>query len=63
MISGCGCLAEAVAIQETLPSVANQSVKWLEDGDLVTLDGWFTTADGGRAGFGPLTGLVVPPRV
>jgi hypothetical protein len=34
---------------------------WLEDGDRLTIEAWFNTPDGGRAGFGPLTGLVRPP--
>ncbi|KAH8704021.1 putative fumarylacetoacetate hydrolase [Talaromyces proteolyticus] len=60
--SGCGCLFEANACKEPLPSVANEKVNWLEDGDLLTMEGWFTTPDGKRAGFGPCSGLVTPPR-
>ncbi|OKL58163.1 hypothetical protein UA08_06408 [Talaromyces atroroseus] len=60
---GCGCLLEAVAANIGLPKVANESVRWLEDGDLVTMEGWFTTPDGKKGGFGPLTGLVVPEKL
>ncbi|PCH05683.1 Fumarylacetoacetase [Penicillium occitanis (nom. inval.)] len=59
---GCGCLFEAVSAKIDLPMVAGQKVTWLEDGDRVTMEGWFTTPDGRRAGFGPLTHLVVPAR-
>lgn len=60
--SGCGCLFEANACRELLPSVAGEKVVWLEDGDTLTIEGWFTTPDGERAGFGPLSGLVQPVR-
>lgn len=60
---GCGCLFEAVNAKINLPKVANESVTWLEDGDRVIMEGWFTTPDGRRGGFGPLTGLVAPPKL
>lgn len=60
--SGCGCLFESNACGEPLPLVAGDKVVWLEDGDLLTIEGWFTTPDGKRAGFGPLSGLVQPAR-
>ncbi|GAM43096.1 2-hydroxyhepta-2,4-diene-1,7-dioate isomerase [Talaromyces pinophilus] len=60
--SGCGCLFESNACGEPLPLVAGEKVVWLEDGDLLTIEGWFTTPDGKKAGFGPLSGLVQPAR-
>ncbi|EED14708.1 2-hydroxyhepta-2,4-diene-1,7-dioate isomerase, putative [Talaromyces stipitatus ATCC 10500] len=60
---GCGCLFEAVSAGIDLPPVAGQKVVWLEDGDRVIMEGWFTTPDGKRAGFGPLSHLVVPARM
>ena len=45
---------------ETLPEVEGKPMGWLEDGDELSTEAWFNTADGGRAGFGLLTGLVQP---
>ncbi len=36
---------------------------WLEDGDEMVIDAWFKTADGGKAGFGPLIGVITPAAV
>ncbi|KEF55920.1 uncharacterized protein A1O9_07500 [Exophiala aquamarina CBS 119918] len=58
-----GCLVEVFGLGETLPDVGGQPMGWLEDGDRLTIEAWFKTAAGGRAGFGPLTGLVCPSLV
>ncbi len=55
-----GCLLEAFAQKHVLPSVGGNPMSWLEDGDQVTMEGWFTTKDGKRSGFGGLTNLVRP---
>lgn len=39
--------------------VGGRPMGYLEDSDRLTIDGWFKTVDGGIAGFGPLTSLVL----
>ena len=55
-----GCLSEINFCGNHLPHVAGRPVRWLDDGDVVTMEGWFKTADGSMAGFGPLHGRIVP---
>ncbi|KAF2101143.1 putative fumarylacetoacetate hydrolase [Rhizodiscina lignyota] len=59
-VAGNGCLAEILACKHILPDVGGRPMQWLEDGDGLTIEGWFTAADGTKAGFGGVTGLVVP---
>lgn len=61
--STAGCLVEVFGLGETLPEVGGKPMGWLEDGDRLTIEAWFNTPDGGRAGFGPLTGLILPSKV
>ncbi len=61
-VAGGGCLLEVLAQNHVLPQVGGRAMEWIEDGDTVTLDGTFTTADGGRGGFGGVTSLVVPAK-
>lgn len=56
-------MVEIFGLGETLPDVGGKPMGWLEDGDRLTIEAWFGTPDGGRAGFGPLTGLICPPVV
>ena len=55
-----GCLLESSAQKHELPSVGGQPMSWLEDGDELTIEGWFRTIDGRRSGFGRVSGVVVP---
>ena len=48
--------------QEPLVLADGREVSFLDDGDTVTITASFPTADGGRAGFGELTGTVLPAR-
>lgn len=52
---------EIFAAGHVLPDVDGRPMSWLEDGDSLTIEGWFRTPDGTRAGFGALTSLVVSP--
>ncbi|KEF53143.1 uncharacterized protein A1O9_11052 [Exophiala aquamarina CBS 119918] len=56
-----GCLMEAHIVGHKLPDVDGRPFTFLEDGDRLTIDGWFRTPDGSKAGFGGVTGLVLPP--
>lgn len=55
-----GCLLESFAQKHELPVVGGRPMSWLEDGDELSIQGWFRTADGRRCGFGRVSGLVVP---
>ncbi|KAF4415122.1 2-hydroxyhepta-24-diene-17-dioate isomerase [Fusarium acutatum] len=57
-----GCLAEVQTVGHNLPDVGGEKFEWLEDGDRLTIDGWFTAPDGSRAGFGGVAGTVKPAR-
>ncbi|EXJ67937.1 uncharacterized protein A1O5_08551 [Cladophialophora psammophila CBS 110553] len=54
-----GCLLEVVAQKHKLPAVGGKPMSWLEDGDRLTIEGFFTTADGSKGGFGGLSSVVV----
>ena len=55
-----GCLLEVFAQKHELPAVGGRAMSWLEDGDTLTIKGWFKTADGRRCGFGEVSSVVVP---
>ena len=55
-----GCLLEVLAQKHELPSVGEQPMMWLEDGDELRFEGSFELADGSRGGFGGVSGIVVP---
>ena len=55
-----GCLLEVFAQKHELPAVGSRPMSWLEDGDRLTIKGWFKTADGRRSGFGEVSSVVVP---
>ncbi|KIV92636.1 fumarylacetoacetase [Exophiala mesophila] len=57
-----GCLTEVFALGNTLPEVGGKPMSWLEDGDRLTIEGWFRARDGTQAGFGPLTSLIRPAQ-
>jgi fumarylacetoacetase len=46
------CLLEVFAQKHELPILGGKPMSWLEDGDGLTMEGWFKTADGSRGGFG-----------
>ena len=53
---------EVFAQKHELPLVGQKPVAWLEDGDKLTMEAWFTTQSGARAGFGGLKSLVLPAK-
>ena len=57
-----GCLLEVFAQKHQLPAVGlhGKPMSWLENGDRLTIEGWFKTADGRRCGFGSLSSVIVP---
>ncbi|KAK5047217.1 hypothetical protein LTR84_006739 [Exophiala bonariae] len=57
-----GCLLEAFAQRHRLPEVGGKPMSWVEDGDTVTMDGWFMSKDGRMCGFGGLTSIIQPAR-
>ena len=57
-----GCLLEAFAQKHVLPEVGKKPMSWVEDGDSITMEGWFKTEDGRRSGFGGLSNSVLPAR-
>ena len=54
-----GCLLEVFAQKHELPLVGGKPMSWLEDGDQLTMEGWFTTSDGSKGGFGGSSSVVV----
>ncbi|KAK4893282.1 hypothetical protein LTR27_008405 [Elasticomyces elasticus] len=58
-----GCLLEVFAQMHTLPTVGGSAMAWLEDGDTVTFEGSFKTADGSNGGFGGLANRILPAKV
>ena len=57
----CGCLLELSWGGEEPLTLADGSVRsYLEDGDEVTISATAPAADGGRIGFGEVTGLILP---
>jgi fumarylacetoacetase len=61
--SSFGCLVEINGTGHKLPEVGGRPLTWLEDGDKLTIEGWFETADGRRAGFGCVSGLIVAANI
>ncbi|KAJ9628196.1 hypothetical protein H2204_009456 [Knufia peltigerae] len=57
-----GCLAEVHIVGHKLPDVSGEKFDWLKDGDRLTIEGWFKTPDGSKAGFGGVTGVVLPAK-
>lgn len=55
-----GCLLEVLAQKHELPAVGGTPMSWLEDGDRLSIEGRFKTADGSMGGFGSVWGVVVP---
>lgn len=55
-----GCLLEVFAQKHELPTVGDKPMSWLEDGDRLSIEGWFKTADGSLGGFGGVSSVVVP---
>jgi fumarylacetoacetase len=53
---------EIFAAGHILPNVGGKPMSWLENGDRLTIDGWFKTQHGQRAGFGGLSSLVTSPK-
>jgi len=57
----CGCLLELSWGGEEPLTLADGSVRsYLEDGDEVTMSATAPAADGGRVGFGEVTGQILP---
>jgi fumarylacetoacetase len=48
-----------MCLKSVLPHVNGKPMRYLEDGDRLTIEGWFQTEDGEQAGFGPLTSMVL----
>lgn len=44
---------------DLLLEVAGERLAWLEDGDTLSIEGWFKTSDGENAGFGTVTGSIL----
>lgn len=55
-----GCLLEVLAQKHELPLVGGRPMSWIEDGDTLSIEGRFKTADGSMGGFGGLSSMVVP---
>jgi len=54
-----GCLLEQSEDGKSPIEVAQHSVRWLEDGDEITMEGW-AGEGANRIGFGRVSGVIAP---